>query len=196
MQSKDIEAFKKFLDEKGGELSRFPELIPFFALPYFKDIKGHASYSHLFEKQWLEGVKKQLEQHIKHLLSSNSTELDCILHTAKLMNDPKMNLQGNAESIAQLDRVKKLEEQLREQKANMEKAEEDNKATLKDIHQKWANFVIKIIDVVKKFQLIVQNYSLRTDDQQHIFILQQQMGEYEDFLHQNLEDLFFEENFS
>ena len=43
-----ISDLKNFLEEKGNELSKFPDLIPFFALPYIKNIREHASFKNLF----------------------------------------------------------------------------------------------------------------------------------------------------
>jgi len=49
----EIERLKKFLEINGSELTKYPELIPFFAIPYFKNLKEHQSFKHLFEKNWI-----------------------------------------------------------------------------------------------------------------------------------------------
>lgn len=56
--------FRHFLEEKGAELAKEPELIPFFALPYAKNLREHSSFSHLFRDDWALRVREALHSHL------------------------------------------------------------------------------------------------------------------------------------
>ena len=50
LQKSNIIFFKNFLEQYGNELSMYPDLIPYFAIPYFKDLKKHPSFANLFKR--------------------------------------------------------------------------------------------------------------------------------------------------
>jgi hypothetical protein len=134
--------FKVYLEEKGAELAKFPELIPFFALPYVKHPKEHASFNHLFTQKWVSNIRENLIHQLKAFGTlGSSSDLEILLHSSK--NDINLPFEKTHE-----EEVSKMREALRQRnkeveelKANYKKLEGESKITMKAIHQKWASFV-------------------------------------------------------
>ena len=48
-----MDAFKQYLDEKGGELSKTSEFLPFYAFPYVKSPLKHPAFKEtIFTTKW------------------------------------------------------------------------------------------------------------------------------------------------
>jgi len=45
---KNMQEFKSFLETRGATLSQTTEFLPFYALPYVPNARGHPSYKELF----------------------------------------------------------------------------------------------------------------------------------------------------
>lgn len=45
---KNMQEFKNYLETRGATLSQTTEFLPFYALPYVPNPKGHPSYKELF----------------------------------------------------------------------------------------------------------------------------------------------------
>lgn len=64
------EAFKRYLDSKGSELSNTQEYLPYFALAFMSRPQENGGLAHLFTKEWLSKVRSKLidaiNSHIKH----------------------------------------------------------------------------------------------------------------------------------
>jgi hypothetical protein len=45
--------FKKYLDSKGGELSKANEFLAYYALPYIPNPSNHPSFKHLYTIEWV-----------------------------------------------------------------------------------------------------------------------------------------------
>ncbi|KAL7748972.1 hypothetical protein RI367_005620 [Sorochytrium milnesiophthora] len=86
-----MEAFKRFLETRGAQLSKTPEFLPFYALPYLPDPASHPSFSEIFtattpritelvraygeaspEQQQLQQQFQSLQVHYHSLLSVSS----------------------------------------------------------------------------------------------------------------------------
>ena len=136
------EAFAKlktYLEEKGSELAKFPDLIPFFAFPYVKNLREHPSFKHLFAQNWPIKIRETLVLQLNNSCSGN-TELELALTVIQNgSQEPDPN---------QSSEIKKLKSEI-EQKNNelelannkYEKLEFESKETMKEIHLKWSTFV-------------------------------------------------------
>ena len=60
--------FKNFLEFHGNELSMYPELMPYFAIPYFKDLKKHPSFANLFKQQFHLDLKNQMNSYVEKII--------------------------------------------------------------------------------------------------------------------------------
>ena len=105
-----------------------------------------------------------------------------------------MNSTNSNETKALYERIIEMESQLKDRQDKLDEIQEDSKNTMKDIHQKWANFVGKTLDVAKAYRAIFDNYKLKQEDYQQVDFLDQQVRDFEQFLHSSLEELFFDDN--
>lgn len=55
-----VEAFKRYLDTKGAELSGTSEYLSFFALPFIQKPQEHGALAHVFTKDWLSKTRNKL----------------------------------------------------------------------------------------------------------------------------------------
>jgi len=133
--------FKIYLEEKGAELAKFNDLIQYFALPYIKNLKEHASFKQLFTQSWLNKLREDLSHQLKTFgtLQSNS-ELEMLLVSSK----PDNNLTFNKTSDDEIGKLKEMvrlrSREIEELKLNYKKLENESKVTMKDIHRNWATF--------------------------------------------------------
>jgi hypothetical protein len=58
---KELDAFKNFLDSKGGDLAKTSEFLPFYALPYVGDPTKHPTFKNLFTKKWANDLRAKLK---------------------------------------------------------------------------------------------------------------------------------------
>lgn len=54
------DAFRKYIETKGAELSSTSEYIPFFALPFMKNPLEQNVLTHIFTKDWIIKLKNKL----------------------------------------------------------------------------------------------------------------------------------------
>lgn len=58
--------FKKYLDSKGGELSKANEFLAYYALPYIPNPWNHPSFKHLFSSDWVSEIRQKLKSFIQN----------------------------------------------------------------------------------------------------------------------------------
>lgn len=137
-----LNLFKAYLEEKGAELAKFPDLIPFFALPYVKNLKEHASFKHLFTQTWVTTLRDSLAQELKSFGTlGSSSELENILCTHKIDKTGNSNRPNDEEQVKLKDTLRGKLRELEESRSSYKKLETESKSTMKAIHQKWASFV-------------------------------------------------------
>ena len=137
-----INDFKTYLEEKGADLAKFHEIIPFFALPYIKNPKEHATFKHLFTQNWLTTIKQDLNNYLASIAESNgNTELEHLISTMKSGNSG-FKTKSDDKGIEELKKTLQFKSnEVEEMKQNFKKLEGESKETMKTIHQKWAAFV-------------------------------------------------------
>jgi len=62
---RELQAFKVFLDTKGGELSQTSEFLPYYALPYVQSPVEHPHFNNLCTRKWAMGLKNELAEWLK-----------------------------------------------------------------------------------------------------------------------------------
>lgn len=62
--------FKKYLETRGATLSQTTEFLPFYALPFVPNAKGHPSYKELFTDTWVKDLELRLEKFLTLTLKS------------------------------------------------------------------------------------------------------------------------------
>lgn len=66
MLEASMDRFKKFLEQRGG-WAQEPEFLQYYALPYLPDPRTHPSFRVLFESQWLDKLKQELDVFLSQL---------------------------------------------------------------------------------------------------------------------------------
>lgn len=134
---------KIFLEEKGSELSKFPELIPFFAFPYIKNPKEHDTFKHLFQPNWVNKVRENLISYLKSS-QTNTSELETALNSLKRTGAPLQQQMWNQnnEEVNRLNKELKIKEsEIQELNQRYDQLDLESKETMREIHQKWSTFV-------------------------------------------------------
>ncbi|XP_071147269.1 lisH domain-containing protein ARMC9-like isoform X3 [Mytilus galloprovincialis] len=62
--------FKKYLETRGATLSQTTEFLPYYALPFVPNAKGHPSYKELFTDTWVKDLELRLEKFLTLTLKS------------------------------------------------------------------------------------------------------------------------------
>ncbi|KAI8816691.1 uncharacterized protein EV422DRAFT_544511, partial [Fimicolochytrium jonesii] len=68
--SQTMEPFKKFLETRGSELSKTPQFLSYYALPYIPDPREHPSFKELFEKDWAADLERRLRSFLRNSLKA------------------------------------------------------------------------------------------------------------------------------
>jgi hypothetical protein len=64
-----LEHFRRYLETRGSELSRRPEYLVYYGLPYVAEPHTHPSFQHLFAPECAAEQRKQLETFLRMLPS-------------------------------------------------------------------------------------------------------------------------------
>lgn len=196
----NINSFKIFLEERGSEISRFQDLISFFALPYVKKLEEHSSFKNYFKEEWKYSLKNKLKKYFKELFQKKSeiTELENLLlsinefqNSSKKLKKEKINIEESSYK-KKIEEMNKLKSDLLKKKEDLKNQEIESKETMKLIHQKWANFVNETLEVSKSYNSIIKNYSLSKEDEEKIINCSQKINDYEKFLLSSVKELFYE----
>ncbi|XP_052213977.1 lisH domain-containing protein ARMC9-like isoform X2 [Dreissena polymorpha] len=67
---KNMQEFKNFLETRGATLSQTTEFLPFYALPFVPNPRGHPSYKELFTDMWSKDLEVRLEKFLTLSLKS------------------------------------------------------------------------------------------------------------------------------
>ena len=97
--------FKQYLENKGALLSQTTEFISFYALPFVPNPKNHPAFKILFEKNWRDNLKSDLQLFLNHTLNTkNKTYLTWMLE--------KISASPNSWNIDASNESKNFEEKL------------------------------------------------------------------------------------
>jgi hypothetical protein len=77
-----MDRFKKFLEQR-GEWAQEPEFLQYYALPYLPDPKTHPSFRILFESQWLDKLKQELDVFLSQITSKQPKLMDLVRNESK-----------------------------------------------------------------------------------------------------------------
>lgn len=134
----NTDQLKIYLEERGSELSKFPDLIPYFAMPYVKNLKEHSSFKHLFSQSWIGKVRESLVTFLK-AQSNPNTELEIALISSKEKSSKGLH---ENEEVQRLTReYRKQTEELDELKRSHQQLNNESKETIRETHLKWGSFV-------------------------------------------------------
>ncbi|KAI9197514.1 uncharacterized protein BJ171DRAFT_632482 [Polychytrium aggregatum] len=67
----EMDAFKGFLENRGRELCKTPQFLPFYALPYVVSPKDHPSFSDIFDQTWTQNLQERLRHFLEGALRSH-----------------------------------------------------------------------------------------------------------------------------
>lgn len=70
IQEKNMREFKNYLETRGATLSQTTEFLPYYALPFVPNPKGHPSYKELFTDSWIKDLEVRLEKFLTLALKS------------------------------------------------------------------------------------------------------------------------------
>ncbi|XP_053379152.1 lisH domain-containing protein ARMC9-like isoform X2 [Mercenaria mercenaria] len=70
LAEKNMQEFKSFLENRGATLSQTTEFLPYYALPFVPNPKGHPSYKELFTDTWIKDLEVRLEKFLTLSLKS------------------------------------------------------------------------------------------------------------------------------
>ena len=59
-KQQELTKFKDYLKVQGNELSKMPDLLPYFALPVVKNPAQHPTFSVIFTQEWVLDIRQQL----------------------------------------------------------------------------------------------------------------------------------------
>lgn len=128
-----MDRFKKFLEQR-GEWAQEPEFLQYYALPYLPDPKSHPSFRVLFESQWLDKLKQELDVFLSQI-SSKTPKLVEILQ-----NGIKPTIQVSERPSSQLgNEIRDLKRSIKEST----KREHDLHSKLKNLRV-YKQFVLFI----------------------------------------------------
>lgn len=142
---------KGYLEERGSELAKSPDLVPFFAIPYVKNLKEHGSFRHLFAPSWAQQVRETLKGMFASGTSVHS-ELELALCSARSNSKGGNGHSAGGMGIqSQPDRTEEFQrttaelalksKELEEAQAELHRQSEESKEAIREIHQKWSTFV-------------------------------------------------------
>ncbi|KAI8927019.1 hypothetical protein BC831DRAFT_454204 [Entophlyctis helioformis] len=67
--STTMDAFKRFLETRGAELSKSPQFLQFYALPYVPDPRQHPSFVDIFSATWVPDLESRLTLFLEKTLA-------------------------------------------------------------------------------------------------------------------------------
>lgn len=70
LAEKNMQEFKSYLETRGSTLSQTTEFLPYYALPFVPNPKGHPSYKELFTDIWVKDLEVRLEKFLTLALKS------------------------------------------------------------------------------------------------------------------------------
>jgi hypothetical protein len=87
----EFEKFRQYLARQGNELSKLPELLPYFAIVVVKDPISHPTFSKIFTKEWTDELRNQLVQFIDSMYSLESEPFLVHMYQEFMSNRNKPN---------------------------------------------------------------------------------------------------------
>ena len=145
-----IERFRNYLENKGPDLAKTTELIPFFALPYIKNPYEHPTMKVLFTKDWTANLKTQLEEFVSNLLDPASEPILLKMYylyskQSGVPASPHSSWSGTNQYAANAQLQMRLEKLQKEYKEMIEKA----KTNIVESQVKWIENLREVVSIAK-----------------------------------------------
>ena len=61
----ELNTFKHYIENSGGDLSQTSEFVTYYALPYVPNPTEHKSFKHLFTKDYVSQLKQRLQNYLE-----------------------------------------------------------------------------------------------------------------------------------
>ena len=153
--------FKTFLEKKEYEISKTPEFLSYYALPYVNNPQTHPSYMKLFSPEWANELKDKIKSSIKTYLPSIKYPViyDLVTNDAGLINNNPNN------SIISQNMMKTYLESLSQGNFNNEDAGNFNNSNLNINNSNFANIPNQSFENDELIQLREENEKLKKKDE-------------------------------
>ena len=153
--------FKTFLEKKEYEISKTPEFLSYYALPYVNNPQTHPSYMKLFSPEWANELKDKIKSSIKTYLPSIKYPViyDLVTNDAGLINNNPNN------SIISQNMMKTYLESLSQGNFNNEDAGNLNNSNLNINNSNFANIPNQSFENDELIQLREENEKLKKKDE-------------------------------
>ncbi|CAK69019.1 unnamed protein product (macronuclear) [Paramecium tetraurelia] len=184
-----INQLKNYLDNKGADLSKTNEVLPFYALPYVKNPETHQSFQHLFTHEWISNLRIKLKEFIQSIYGSD--QYGCILKRLVLSKEGSVNYQQKDDQNRIIE-IKQLQQE------NMELKKKNNQQiqalqelnhlaqqNLIEVQQKWFQLSGELLKTQKEMMKYIENNSKIPEQIQQF---KQNIAIFDKFLGQNFEE--------
>ena len=153
--------FKTFLEKKEYEISKTPEFLSYYALPYVNNPQTHPSYMKLFSPEWANELKDKIKSSIKTYLPSIKYPViyDLVTNDAGLINNNPNN------SIISQNMMKTYLESLSQGNFNNEDAGNFNNSNLNINNSNFGNIPNQSFENDELIQLREENEKLKKKDE-------------------------------
>ena len=153
--------FKTFLEKKEYEISKTPEFLSYYALPYVNNPQTHPSYMKLFSPEWANELKDKIKSSIKTYLPSIKYPViyDLVTNDAGLINNNPNN------SIISQNMMKTYLESLSQGNFNNEDAGNLNNSNLNINNSNFGNIPNQSFENDELIQLREENEKLKKKDE-------------------------------
>ena len=201
----NMEDFKKYLEQKEIELSKTTEFLAYYALPYIPNPKGHPTYEKLFQPEWTNDLKEQLQNCIKFYLPSpikkypvlfdlatgkNITMVQTDVNNSNIFNKEE-NKDNNINNISHNKinmELKRENEKLLEEIKRLKAKDDKSKVAFIDSQKTWSNLALNIISY--SFGLIdIYNNAMNNVSNPQVEKIRKKLIKYQNFLKKNVEEL-------
>ncbi|CAD8159896.1 unnamed protein product [Paramecium pentaurelia] len=185
-----INQLKIYLETKGGDLSKTNEVLPFYALPYVKNIQNHPSFSYLFTHEWISDLRMKLKEFIQSIYGSD--QYGSILKRLFLSKEGSNNYQQQNDQKRQIEMKQLQQENLELKKKNQQQIQaiqELNHLAQKNLteaQKKWFSFTGEMLKMQKEMLKYIENNKKIPEQIQQF---KKKITSYDKFFSQNLEDL-------
>ena len=153
--------FKTFLEKKEYEISKTPEFLSYYALPYVNNPQTHPSYMKLFSPEWANELKDKIKSSIKTYLPSIKYPViyDLVTNDAGLINNNPNN------SIISQNMMKTYLESLSQGNFNNDDAGNFNNSNLNINNSNFGNIPNQSFENDELIQLREENEKLKKKDE-------------------------------
>ncbi|CAD8146486.1 unnamed protein product [Paramecium octaurelia] len=185
-----IYQLKNYLDNKGEDLSKTNEVLPFYALPYVKNPETHQSFQHLFTHEWISDLRMKLKEFIQSIYGSD--QHGSILKRLVLSKEGSVNnrQQDNQKRIAEMKQLQQENTELKKKNNQQIQALQElnhlAQKNLTETQQKWVQFTGELLKTQKEMLKYIESNSKIPEQIQKF---KKKIASCDKFLGQNFEDL-------